>query len=125
MGTFWGELILDFIGRKPQIDGYVLGGLFNDGYDFSNVDDTHRNSVRLCAQVKKLIKPIASEVIGMPNVSMTFARHSYSTVLHHLGAPHHIIEQNMGHACTDVAFNYIGATPIEKLFEVNNMLLDL
>lgn len=117
--------ILEHIGGDVVIGRPVLSGYFINGYDMNNIDDVRLNCIRLCSQVKKTLKPIFKKIIGVDHCSMTYARHSYSTVLHNLGAPHHIIERNLGHACNDIAFNYIGATPTKKLFEINNLLLDL
>lgn len=59
------------------------------------------------------------------NISTTFARHTYSTVMHQENVPYTYVEMSLGHTLSGVASNYIGSYPIEKSFQYNSFLLEI
>lgn len=117
------QKILDIIADKPSADRPVLGSFLGKVRLTDERAMTDRILYMNCYGSKRTREVCQSIGINV-NVSMTFARHTYSTVLHHSGCPFYIVEKNMGHVCNDVAFNYIGDAPVEELFRWNELLLD-
>lgn len=71
----------------------------------------------------KAVREIAP-AIGLPeNISTTWARHTFATVMHQSNVPYAYTEMAMGHTLDGVAGNYIGAFTVEKSFEYNSNLL--
>lgn len=73
--------------------------------------------------VTRAVRDIAPS-IGLPdNISTTWARHTFSTVMHQSNVPYAYTEMAMGHTLDGVAGNYIGSFTVEKSFEYNSNLL--
>ena len=115
--TKWVKPILEYMGEKPELNGIVFKS-FIDGYDMTE-NSLFKRIMTLNSVISKQIKIVT----GRPDISTTTARHSYSTNLHHLGAPYALTEKNLGHCGTDVAFNYIGEFPDSDLFKWNEKLI--
>lgn len=65
-----------------------------------------------------------SKTLGLTEkVSVTYARHTYATVMNRLGAPFTYIELSMGHSLNGVVGNYVANYQIEDAFKWNSMLL--
>lgn len=118
------QRILDEVAAEPSkgshVFPYILQGETNEAkvrklvsQENSNIADRVRN---LCANVLKWeVSP-----------SNTWVRHSFATNLSHAGIKESYLKECMGHSeGQNVTEGYIGRTPLDKMFEYNNALLDL
>lgn len=120
--TGWLRPILDYIADEPKRNGLVLSS-FLGGVD---PNDEERLSLRIMyinTWTSNRVRKACAALGLRDDVSVTFARHSYSTALHHIGAPFALVERNLGHSGTDIAFNYIGSFSTEDLFKWNELLI--
>ena len=108
---------------EPVEGGYVFPQ-FSNGLTRNDGDQWRIRTLTVGSECKIKLRIVAKE-LGLPdNLSPTYARHSYSTVMHHSGVPFAVVEQNLGHANTgNVAFNYIGQASLEDLYNWNLNLL--
>ena len=106
--------------KGDHVFPYILQGETNEAkvrklvsQENSNIVDRVRN---LCANVLKWeVSP-----------SNTWVRHSFATNLSHAGIKESYLKECMGHSeGQNVTEGYIGRTPLDKMFEYNNALLDL
>ena len=114
--------VLDFLASEPQRNEPVLGWFLRD----VKIDDEENILKRVmywnCYASKRV--RYECKILGIRyDVSMTFARHTYSTTLHHLAAPFALVEKNLGHTGDGIAFNYIGQFSEQDLFKWNEMLI--
>lgn len=114
--------ILDYIADKPSRNGLVLGS-FMDETDINNNDDVYKRIMYLNNFTSVKVRQVCKKIGLRDDVCVTFARHSYSTALHHIGAPFALVEKCLGHSGSDIAFNYIGQFSNEDLFKWNEKLI--
>lgn len=117
------QRVLDYIADKPSQGGYVLGS-YLDGVNPENEEQMAARILYLNGYASKLTKQVANSIGIDAPVSLTYARHTYSTVMHHSNVPFAVVEKNMGHSCSGIAYNYIGDVSIDDLFKYNELLLD-
>lgn len=120
--THWLKPILDFIADEPVKNAPVLGSFLNG----CQLDDEEKLLKKIMYHNTYSSKRVRYEckILGIrDDVSMTFARHSYATILNHLGCNFSLIEQCLGHILPGVSGHYIGNAPIETLIEMNEKLI--
>lgn len=119
--TGWLRKILDYMADEPVRNGYVFGS-FIRGWEHSE-KAMQKRVMTLNNSASKILKKELGKA-GMRNdLSVTFARHSFSSALHHLGAPFALVEQAMGHSGGGVAFNYIASFSDKDLFKWSELLI--
>lgn len=114
------RVLLDYFALEPKNNGLV----FDFAADVIDTEIPLRR--RICydnTRIRDMFVQIGNDVIGRDDITVTYARHSYSSVLHHCGCNFAIVEQNLGHQLQGVAGNYIGQQTIDELFKVNANLL--
>lgn len=114
------RVLLDYFAQEPKNNGLV----FDFAADVIDTEIALRR--RICydnTRIRDMFVQIGNDVIGRDDITVTYARHSYSSVLHHTGCNFAIVEQNLGHQLQGVAGNYIGQQTIDELFKVNANLL--
>lgn len=114
--------IIDAIGDNETKNGYVFGSFLN-GIDTTNQSAIDGRVMYINAYASKVVRSFCKKIGIDENVSITYARHSYSTILNHLNAPYSIVEYNLGHSLSGVSGNYIAKPQIEDLFKYNELLL--
>lgn len=119
--TGWLRSILDYMADEPSRGGLVFGS-FVEGYTISE-KVLQKRIMSLNNSVGKILKKELGKAGFRNDMSITFARHSYSTALHHIGAPFALVEQALGHTGTGIAFNYIGSFSDDDLFKWNELLI--
>lgn len=115
------QTVLNYLADEPQRDGYVFRTIMGD-VDFDDEEKLLKKIMYVNSYASKLTREVCVSLGMRGDVSVTFARHSYATVMHQSGAPFYLVESNMGHT-TGIAFNYIGSTGIDDLFKWNSLLL--
>ena len=113
--------ILDCIADQPYRNGLVFGS-FTEGI-LPGEDALLKRIMALNNGVTKILRKELPKAGLRGDVSVTYARHSYSTVLNHLCAPFAMIERALGHVGDGVAFNYIGSFSDDMLYEWNSKLI--
>lgn len=73
---------------------------------------THQQLTKI---INKYIKKIAFEVGINKNVSTSYARHSFATVLKRSGATIEMISELLGHSSVDITENYLGSFEKEQI----------
>lgn len=114
------QVLLDYFANPPKINQLV----FNFAADV--IDDEQKLRSRIMfdnTRIRDVFQKIGKDVVGRDDITPTFARHSYSSILHHCGCNFAVVEQNLGHALSGVAGNYISQQSIEELFKCNQNLL--
>lgn len=114
--------VLEYIADEPSRNGLVLGS-FMEKTDINNNDAVYNRIMYLNNFTSVKVRKICRELGLRNDVCVTFARHSYSSALHHIGAPFALVEKNLGHSGSDVAFNYIGSFSNEDIFKWNEKLI--
>lgn len=114
--------IIDAIGDSEAKNGYVFGSFLN-GIDTTNQSAIDGRVMYINTYTSKVARAFCNRIGIEENVSVTYARHSYSTILNHLNAPYSIVEYNLGHSLSGVSGNYIAKPQIEDLFKYNELLL--
>lgn len=112
--------ILDYVADEPTKNGYLFKSFMD--VDFDNEEMLLKKIMYINSYASKLTRSVCAELGIRDDVSVTFARHTYATVMHQSGAPFSLVETNMGHT-SGIAFNYIGRTGIDDLFKWNSVLL--
>lgn len=125
----------DLVINIPVIDDLIL--IINDiGYSytkghkvfksktFDNKEEQIRIAQLLNIKVKHNLIKVCKELNIQKdnNISATYARHTYSTLLHNNNFPYSQVEKNLGH-CLGIADNYIGKCDNDLLFKMNEFLL--
>lgn len=114
------QVLLDYFSNEPKLNGLV----FPFCSDVINDENELRNRIMYDnTRVRDVFTQIGDDIVGRNDITITYARHSYSSVLHHAGCNFAIVEQNLGHQLQGVAGNYIGQQTIDELFKVNANLL--
>ena len=116
------KMVIESIGDPETMNGLVFGSFLND----RDVDDSESVDSRVMyvnTYCSKVTRKVCAKLGIRTDTSVTFARHSYISRLHHIGAPYSLVERNAGHALSGVADNYIGEYDDEILFEWNNKLI--
>lgn len=85
----------------------------------------HKHVMNTNNKVTKAIREIAPTLNLPENISTTWARHTFSTVMHQSNVPYAYTEMALGHTLDGVASNYIGGFSIEDSFKFNKNLLDV
>lgn len=113
--------ILDRIASPVAKDGLVLGDFVENA---GNEDELMARVMYVNSYCATIIRKVADKLGIRNDISPTFARHSYATILHQSGANFAIVEAALGHSGNiGIAGNYLGETPVELLFEMNSKLL--
>lgn len=120
--TKWLQPILDYISETPKRNGLVLSSFLGD-IDPTDEEKLTLRIMYLNTYTSNRVRKVCKKLGLRDDVSVTFARHTYSTTLHHIGAPFALVERNLGHSGTDIAFNYIGSFSTEDLFKWNELLI--
>lgn len=120
--TKWLKPIVEYIADEPQRNGLVLSS-FLGGIDPNDEEKLTLRIMYLNAYTSNRVRKVCKAIGLRDDVSVTFARHTYSTTLHHIGAPFALVERNLGHSGSDIAFNYIGGFSTEDLFKWNELLI--
>lgn len=119
--TGWLAAVMDCIADKPSSNGLVLGS-FVDGAD--NEEALRKRLTFLNNYTSRITRYEGCSIGLRHDITASFARHSYSTAMHHMGAPFSLVEGAMGHSHRwDVAFNYIASYSDDALFEWNSKLI--
>ena len=114
--------ILDFIADAPQRNEPVLSK-FLQGCALDDEENLLKKITYINNYATRRLR-YECKVLGLrEDVSMTFARHTFITVLNHCGCNFSLIEMAAGHVLPGVTGHYIGNAPIEKLFEMNENLI--
>lgn len=116
------KTVMDVIGNPEEKNGLVFGSFLND-IDVNDEERVARRVMTVNSFCSKVVRTISASLGMRDDVCVTFARHSYISHLHHLGAPYSLVERNVGHALDGVADSYIGQYNTDILFKWNNMLL--
>lgn len=119
--TGWLRKIMDCIADEPVRNGYVFGS-FIRGWDHSE-KALLKHIMVLNNTTGKMLRSEMKKAGMRDDLSVTYARHSFSTAMHHLGAPFAMTEQMMGHSGGGVAFSYIGSFSDADLFKWNELLI--
>lgn len=114
--------IFHFLSSEEKRNGPMFGGLLG-GVRLDDEESLLRRVMYLNNYASKRVRSECKLLGIMEDVSMTFARHSYSTAMHHMGAPFALVENNLGHSGSGVAFNYIGSFSDSDLFKWNELLI--
>lgn len=115
------KVLLDYFALPVTQNGLV----FDFAVDVIDGDERLlRNRVMYDnTRIRDVFKQIGVQMGVRGDITATFARHSYSSVLHHCGCNYAMVEQNLGHQLQGVAGNYIGQQTIDELFKCNLNLL--
>lgn len=119
--TEWLHSILEYMADEPVRGGLVFGS-FTKGV-LPGEDALLKRIMSLNNGITKILRKELPKAGLRGDVSVTFARHSYSTVLNHLCAPFAMIEKALGHSGDGVGFNYIGAFSDDMLHQWNSQLI--
>lgn len=116
------KTIIEEIGDKEKPNGLVFGSFISnikpsDGRPY-DLKVTYWN-----AYASKVLRRFCGKIGISENVSMSWARHSYATILNHEGCNYSSVELALGHVLPGVSSHYIGKATIESLFEMNSKLL--
>ncbi len=97
------QQIIDELGNAPESNNYIFP-IYQPGY-------TERERLNRLKQFIKLsnkyVRRVASKVELDTNITMYWARHSYSTILKRSGAPIEFISEQLGHQNTATTQNYL------------------
>lgn len=116
------KTVIDTIGDKEESGGLVFGSFLNN-ISVNDDESMMKRIMTVNTSCSKVVRAVCVS-LGMRNdVSVTFARHSYISHLHHLGAPYSLVERNAGHTLSVITDTYIGQFSTDALFKWNNMLL--
>ena len=114
--------ILDYLTDEPQRNAPLLPW-FLDGCALDDEEKLLKRITYINNYASRRLR-YECKVLGLrEDVSMTFARHTFITVLNHCGCNFSMIEMAAGHVLPGVSGHYIGNAPIEKLFEMNENLI--
>lgn len=119
--TGWLKKIMDYMADEPSRNWYVFGS-FIDGWQHSE-KAMQKRIMTLNNSTSKILKKELGKAGFRNDLSVTFARHSFSSALHHLGAPFALVEQMMGHSGGGIAFNYIASFSDKDIFKWSELLI--
>lgn len=120
--TRWLKPILDYIADEPTRNGNVLGWFLKET-DTNDEESMFHRTMYVNSFTSVKVRNVC-KILGLrDDVCVTFARHTYASVLNHLGCNFSQIEMALGHILPGVSSNYIGQVPIEKMFEMNEKLI--
>lgn len=108
--TKWTDALLDRMGITPEHGEVVFPELRSDGTD----KEYMRVKATVSAGINRTIKRVATG-LGIGDISMTTARHSFATIACKNRMPYTMIEQAMGHANTEVSGHYIGGFSVGEM----------
>ncbi len=75
--------------------------------------------------IKKRMRALAESLGWQKQISATWCRHSFASVLSHAGVPQEYISEAMGHSTGgNVTMGYVGRFPLDMQMEYNGKLLD-
>ncbi len=76
--------------------------------------------------IKKRMRVLAESLGWQKQISPTWCRHSFASVLSHAGVPREYISEAMGHSIGgNVTMGYVGRFPLDMQMEYNAKLLDI
>lgn len=108
--TRWTDALLDRMGIVPTQGEYVFRDLKYDGTE----KDYMRIKQKASTQINRAIYRL-SDKLGLGDISMTTARHSFATIATKNRMPWTMVEAAMGHANNTVSGHYIGGFSIEEM----------
>lgn len=108
--TKWTDALLERMGITPTSGKCVFAGLSFDGTE----KDYNRVKSKASTSINRVVKMVAKE-LGIGDISMTTARHSFATIASKNRMPYMMIEQAMGHANTSVSGHYIGGFSLDEM----------
>jgi len=113
--------IIERIG-DPEVRGGLVFGSYIEGIDPENDLLVLKKCTSLNAYASRVTRNVCNRLGLRDDVSMTFARHSYASILNNEGCNFAMIERALGHRLEGVADHYICNASIEKLMELNSHL---
>ena len=114
----WTCMLFQRLGITPEKGKYVFAELQCNGSD----EDYNKVKASKTNSLNRKLAAVAKE-LGMDNVSMTTARHTFATIASKNRMPFTMIEQAMGHAQSGVSSHYIGGFTIDEMREDFEKLL--
>lgn len=102
---------------------YTNGSLLFPDAPVDNEREFHKYITSINNKVTKSIRDIGTALDLPENISTTWARHTFATVMHQSNVPYAYTEMSMGHTLEGVASNYIGNFSVEDSFKFNSNLL--
>lgn len=114
--------VIDAIGDEETKDGYVFGSFLGD-VDVTDEKAIDGRVMYVNTYSSKVVGNFCNKIGIEDKVSISVARHTYATIMHHQGVPYSIVETNLGHQLNGVVGNYVAAPQLEDLFRYNNLLL--
>lgn len=115
------KTIIETIGDEEVRGGLVFGSIMNI-MSLTSDEEINNRVTTLNSHIGKVLRRICTELEIRNDVSMTFARHSYASILNNEGCNFAMVEKALGHRLQGVAENYIGNASIERLFDLNSHL---
>ena len=116
------KAVIGVVGDAEEYDGLVFGSFTSEVPE----DDSESLDLRIMymnTYCSKVVRKVCVKLGIREDVSVTFARHSYISRMHHIGAPYSLCERNVGHVLAGVADSYIGDYDIGTLFKWNEQIL--
>ena len=113
--------IIDTIGDPEERNGRVFGNYLKD-VDTNDEVAISAKVMMLNSFGSKVVRKICKKLGMREDVSMTFARHSFASVLNLDGCNYALIERSLGHVLGGVADHYIANGSVDSLFELNSHL---
>ena len=104
---------------KEELDSYVFPYLANCKDDAERRSRRHTVSNLVNYHLKKMSKELGFDI----EITPTYARHSFATILRRQRVPYEFIENAMGHSLKGVADNYWGEFTNEQLHEFSAYLV--
>lgn len=102
---------------------YTENGLLFPNSPIDNEKEFHKYITSINNKVTKSIREIGPALALPDNISTTWARHTFATVMNQSNVPYAYTEMAMGHTLDGVSSNYIGNFKIEDSLKFNMNLL--
>lgn len=102
---------------------YTENALLFPNSPIDNEKEFHKYITSINNKVTKSIREIGPALALPDNISTTWARHTFATVMNQSNVPYAYTEMAMGHTLEGVANNYIGNFKIEDSLKFNMNLL--
>lgn len=116
------DVMREIIGdEQPVFDEYVFPYLRGT----KTPQELRLALTNACHRVNTHLKKMCRKLKFDKEVTPTFARHSYSTILRRESVPGDFVEYSMGHSMKGSAGNYFGGYTTEQMLEFNSKLLKL
>lgn len=115
------DLMREIIGDEPVLDEYVFPYLRNCNSILEQKNIILNEGKNTTNHLRKMCKKLNIN----KEVTPTYARHSYSTILRRECVPGDFVEYSMGHSMKGSAGNYFGGYTTDQMLMFNSKLLKM